>query len=72
VGGKQPAKMMGPTAGFHRDNARRHLADQRNQRVPPRSAAQNDPTAFIEANHTANILAKVDTEHRNPQNPLLQ
>ena len=29
-------------------------------------------TAFIEANHTANILAKVDTEHRNPHDPLLQ
>jgi len=37
--GSEPAEMVGSTTRFRRNNAGQHLADQRNQPVPPDSAA---------------------------------
>ncbi len=62
---KQAAKVMRATTCLHRDDARRQLRGQIDQRLSLCAPTQNDRANFVEADDAANILAKINAEHGN-------
>jgi hypothetical protein len=61
-----PAKMVCPTAGFHRYRAYLQLRSERQHRRPLHAPSQNNRSRLVKARQAAKVLAEVDAKHDNP------
>jgi hypothetical protein len=60
-----PAKMVCPTARFHRYRACLQLRSERQHRCPLHAPSQNNRSRLVKARQAAEILAEVDAKHDN-------
>ena len=62
VRGEKAPEVMGTAACFHCDHARRKLGHVVDQRLAPHRPADDDSACCIDADHTAGILAQINTK----------
>src|ERR1700683_2836 len=65
LSGERATQMMSATARLHSDNARRELLRQSDQRLAPYLAPHDDHARWTQSDDAADVLAEVDTKHRN-------
>ena len=64
-GGEFTRPVMARAAGFHADQARRQLAEERHHLRPPQRASDDDLTAAADGVYLEDVLGQVEADGRD-------